>query len=58
MGFERPSVEEVSKKDLTRMHRLIKELETYVDDPCLDELDSTMTRILKLDRPPIHEPMD
>ncbi len=49
MAFERPSMVEVQKKDLSRLYGLTGRLEKYVDDPYLDEMKRVLRSILHLD---------
>ena len=49
MAFERPSMIEVQRKDMNRLHGLTERLQDYVDDPYLDEMKQILRRILHLD---------
>jgi hypothetical protein len=57
MAFDRPSMVEVQRKDLSRMYGLTERLENYVDDPYLDEMRKILRGILHLDEKR-HEPED
>ncbi len=57
MAFERPSMVEVERKDLTRMNGLVERLENELDDPYLDEMRAILRRVLRLDEKR-HEPED